>query len=86
MHGDRTAPLVWFRGELNVKSRSFALERFRMLHVFEGFGGRINRDLSRFTVRPHNAFSAWAAYCFSVISSRFSCLAFVPRAIFQAPR
>jgi hypothetical protein len=84
MHGGRTVPLVQFRGELNVKSRTFALEHFRTLHVFDGFGDRINRDLSRFTVRPHNVFSVSAAYCSSVISSRFSCPAFVQCTIFQA--
>jgi hypothetical protein len=81
MCGGRTVPLVRLRGELNV---NFALERFRTLHVFDGFGDRINRDLSRFTVRPHNVFSVSAAYCSSVISSRFSCPAFVQCTIFQA--
>jgi hypothetical protein len=86
MRGGRRVPLVRFRGELNVKPRSFALEHFRTLRAFDAFQGRINRDLFRFTVRPHNAFSRSAAYCSSVISSRFSRPAFVPRTIFQAPK
>jgi hypothetical protein len=63
MHGGRIVHLALFRGEPNVKSRTSVLEPFKTQHVFGVSGGKIKRDLSRFTGRPHNAFSASVASC-----------------------
>jgi hypothetical protein len=85
MYGDPMAPIALFLGVPNVKSQTSALERFKTRHVFGALDGRVNRDLFHSTARPHNAFSASAAYCSSVFSSRFSCPAFAQCRIFQAP-
>lgn len=86
MHGGRRVPLARFHGELNVKLPTFALERFTTRHVFGAFGGRIDRDLAHFTLRPHNAFSGSEVSCLSAISFLFSCQVFVQSMILRAPK